>query len=171
MSVERAVPFCLGLVGLVVASCGGKVAVTSSSPEGAIDAGPTCAAGTSLCDIPGLNPVVDACSQCVNRSICACGDLNAPLNWKVPKDCNLNGACNEQTQSYPESHACQVAAVSITRCMASRRTHDDCEEPYFSAYPGSVAPMGMVFALYGCAVCKSCATECAGTPDFAIVCK
>jgi hypothetical protein len=69
----------------------------------------------------------------------------------------------------PGIHACQVAAVSIVRCTLGT-THEDCENKFFSNYPGNVSPIGMELGLYDCAVCSACAADCATAPESLTFC-
>ncbi len=146
-------------------ACGARV-VTEPAPSDAA----VCVATTPACTLPGAGAPDDACSVCVGSAICRCHDLNAPLDWRPPAGCDTEGEVCGDAGYLPDQHACQVAAVQLTMCMA-HDTQGTCSGRYFSEHPHAIEPLGMEFALYHCAVCTDCASVCSHAPDFATFCR
>ena len=161
-----AIALAAGLAGALT-RCGGNVVV---DPTASTDAGPMCAAATAACDLPGQATSDDACSACVNQALCACQD-NPKTNW-LSHDCDITGETCSVHDDPPQTHACQVVAVGMVKCML-HEPHEACQAAYFaqSQSPEADDPLGMEFNLFGCAVCSACAGPCAAlSPDFGSVC-
>jgi hypothetical protein len=169
---------------LALVCCGGEVRSEAAVPEDPSpslrDASPspeaptTCAAGTSACSIAAGLPSdpanTNACTACVSESICGCDDLNSQ-HWRVPTSCDAGEeTCTADGGSLPSNHACQVAAVATVNCMVTRPAAD-CRSPVLSPNVGGILPIGMALALYDCAVCTACASECSGSPNFDAWCR
>lgn len=155
----RLAPPALLLLGLgsVIAACGARTDLDQDRSANVDEEGPAlrCPAITT-CGAP----TADACAACVRENLGPCAELDTCDATAAPATCD---------GVLPENLRCRLDAVEAVECMLTC-PFQTCEDVYFGAGRGPTMPVGLAFNDFVCAVCHPCASVCAATPNFSVVC-